>query len=378
MAKWLLVTVFVSAALAFAAPQDGEDKDVLQGNLKYEHEDEKPMPQSKAERNLFTLPQSTAFPASPSRRPLWAPSTSHGGSGTDGKKWFLQHAANIIGANMSARPTDCGSDDVYLCGSDVICLPQVCDGVADCPNWEDETDCECLGDSFVCDSVVCIDSSMVCDGAKDCVDGTDEEQCDSTITTPSTTATQNTTSPGAPTTTTTTTITTTTTTTTTTRPSCRNGVRPRLCKDRKTYACFCDGVVECPRGEDEYRCKPEGCQPGQWRCRCDGTCIPQHAVCNRCKDCPDGSDERGCVPGTGWWRCRRGGWIRMWQRCDGRRDCRDGSDEWLCPQKHHCHGTHHWLSSLSRRSRLKHLLDLFDDDDVYRDSEEDSGEDWND
>ncbi|MPC96617.1 hypothetical protein E2C01_091886 [Portunus trituberculatus] len=64
----------------------------------------------------------------------------------------------------------------------------------------------------------------------------------------------------------------------------------------------------------------------------------------------------------------------MWQRCDGRRHCHDGSDEWFCPHKHHCHGAHHWLSSLSRRSRLKHLLELFDGDGVYSDSE-DSKED---
>ncbi|MPC75615.1 Suppressor of tumorigenicity 14 protein [Portunus trituberculatus] len=80
--------------------------------------------------------------------------------------------------SQTARLSACGSDDVYLCASgDVICMVQVCDGVADCPDWEDEAGCACPGDTILCDDVICIDNTNVCDGVKDCADGTDEEHC---------------------------------------------------------------------------------------------------------------------------------------------------------------------------------------------------------
>lgn len=37
------------------------------------------------------------------------------------------------------------------------------------------------------------------------------------------------------------------------------------------------------------------CQPGEWQCKGDGSCINDQCLCNGYWDCADGSDERGCV-----------------------------------------------------------------------------------
>ncbi|KAG0712922.1 hypothetical protein GWK47_001964 [Chionoecetes opilio] len=44
---------------------------------------------------------------------------------------------------MYSVMADCPVDDLYTCGSgDAICGTQLCDGVADCPDWDDEADCD--------------------------------------------------------------------------------------------------------------------------------------------------------------------------------------------------------------------------------------------
>ena len=48
----------------------------------------------------------------------------------------------------------------------------------------------------------------------------------------------------------------------------------------------------------------------------------------------------------------------------------------MCPHHHHCHGSHHRLSPLVVRHRLKHLMALFSDGDV--DSDEYYGNDSDD
>ncbi|ROT81972.1 hypothetical protein C7M84_024882 [Penaeus vannamei] len=134
-------------------------------------------------------------------------------------------------SEFDSRPT-CRSDDQgpRTCddGTTYACF---CDGVRECPRGEDEAECGasgCRQDQFSCDDdTQCIESSQVCDGVQDCFDNADEDPAKCFVT------------PA--------------------RPTCRSDDQgPRTCDDGTTYACFCDGVRECPRGEDEAECGASG------------------------------------------------------------------------------------------------------------------------
>lgn len=61
-----------------------------------------------------------------------------------------------------------------------MCIPEdrVCDGFANCPNFEDEGDCECGLDEFRCiDSGLCIAGDLRCNFEPDCRDASDEIGC---------------------------------------------------------------------------------------------------------------------------------------------------------------------------------------------------------
>jgi hypothetical protein len=51
----------------------------------------------------------------------------------------------------------------------------------------------------------------------------------------------------------------------------------------------CDGVADCPAGQDEAQCSPS-CHPGEMACR-DGTCIAIGRWCDGADDCSGGDDE---------------------------------------------------------------------------------------
>ena len=58
---------------------------------------------------------------------------------------------------------------------------------------------------------------------------------------------------------------------------------------------LCDGMRDCPNGEDEMSCdylQAIRC-PGMFYCR-GRTCVQQHQVCDGAKDCPEGDDENHC------------------------------------------------------------------------------------
>ncbi|KAH7969378.1 hypothetical protein HPB52_017497 [Rhipicephalus sanguineus] len=74
------------------------------------------------------------------------------------------------------------------CGDGVTCIPKtsVCDGVADCPDRFDESNCceytkqfpDCPADYFKCKTNgKCIMNILVCDDEDDCNDGSDEKNC---------------------------------------------------------------------------------------------------------------------------------------------------------------------------------------------------------
>ena len=70
---------------------------------------------------------------------------------------------------------------------------------------------------------------------------------------------------------------------------------------QKTWVC--DGIHDCSRGEDEFKCEPK-CEENQFRCgnvisynstsvisRSTVTCIGKKHVCDGKKDCPKGEGK---------------------------------------------------------------------------------------
>ena len=62
----------------------------------------------------------------------------------------------------------------------------------------------------------------------------------------------------------------------------------------------CNGVHDCPGGEDEAGCSPPPCV-GLYRCRDSKICLPVWLLCNEDIYCPQGDDELYCD-----WRCPPG------------------------------------------------------------------------
>ncbi|KYM77742.1 Vitellogenin receptor, partial [Atta colombica] len=72
----------------------------------------------------------------------------------------------------------------FKCSEHNVCISKknVCDGIAHCPNGEDETiDCYekkiCKKDHFTCTNGECIDIKDRCNGYYDCIDHSDEKNC---------------------------------------------------------------------------------------------------------------------------------------------------------------------------------------------------------
>lgn len=153
------------------------------------------------------------------------------------------------------------------------CIPitNICNGIKECPQGDDELGCEnvtCSTNQFHCQShtntSICIPESWVCDGKNDCVDGSDEVKCSS-------------------------------------------------CEENHKSC-----VLKC--SEDEFRCND-----GQ-------NCLPTSLKCNGIKECSDDSDEEGCLE-----TCNNSTHhicdvcLDTKYVCDGTPNCKDSSDEMNCP-----------------------------------------------
>ncbi|XP_054750910.1 atrial natriuretic peptide-converting enzyme-like [Lytechinus pictus] len=67
--------------------------------------------------------------------------------------------------------------DVMTCENEQkIIEDDLCDGIVNCEDLSDETDCgDC--DDFSCANDICISDDLVCDGVNDCIDFSDETDC---------------------------------------------------------------------------------------------------------------------------------------------------------------------------------------------------------
>ncbi|CAD5211098.1 unnamed protein product [Bursaphelenchus okinawaensis] len=198
------------------------------------------------------------------------------------------------------------------------CIPSKwkCDGEYDCPNKDDEFECNevtCQHDQFKCPGYQghlesCIPRSWLCDGQSDCIDMSDEKNC-------------------------------------TLHAKVCDEVSEFRCHDNKKCifkSWQCDGDQDCDDGSDEKDCDPKAsCNPqDHFMCKTVSFCVPHEWKCDGEADCADQSDELDCPDfkasknvtcHSGEFRCANGiQCISNRWKCDGDFDCTDHSDELGC------------------------------------------------
>ncbi|XP_025153783.1 vitellogenin receptor isoform X2 [Harpegnathos saltator] len=105
---------------------------------------------------------------------------------------------------------------------------------------------------------------------------------------------------------------------------CKNG----QCINREDW---CNSRYDCAdrSDEDEEKCKAASCRKDEFRCH-EGNCISSSLVCNGQFDCFDTSDELNCEThkcSSNEFTCDMRKCIPKIWKCDGQTDCPDGSDE---------------------------------------------------
>ncbi len=255
-------------------------------------------------------------------------------------------------------PWDGCMPDELSC-DDGTCRPAVlaCDGRFDCPDGEDEADCECPGGTFGCGSGGCIAAGKRCDGQPDCQDLGDERDCASCqeglVTCDGHCAPESWRCDGT--------------------VDCRDrSDEPPDCPDEPLEERFAfdgpceggdtcsdeatcygtgwhgDGRRDCPQGEDEgvgvasahtvarfvgaIPVDPSDVEPVCARVdhpEQGGLAVP--GWCDGTVDCPDASDEAGCgLAGDACAYECDGQCVRAWDVCDGFSDCALDEDEADC------------------------------------------------
>ncbi|XP_012889005.1 PREDICTED: CD320 antigen isoform X1 [Dipodomys ordii] len=118
----------------------------------------------------------------------------------------------------------------------------------------------CPSTSFQCGTNgYCVPLTWRCDGDRDCADGSDEEECRI-------------------------------------EPCAQDG----HCPPPSALPCSCDNLSGCPGGiRAPHNCSQGLCREDERRCAATEACVPHTWLCDGHPDCPDASDELGCVP-TAW------------------------------------------------------------------------------
>ncbi|XP_046441338.1 low-density lipoprotein receptor-related protein 12-like isoform X2 [Daphnia pulex] len=155
----------------------------------------------------------------------------------------------------------------------------------------------CEDGHFHCANGKCILKSWLCNGWDECGDSSDEQNC--TV-------------------------------------ACKTGYSHCSSNSSLCYDFIhgrCNGILDCPGGEDEIACALT-CG-NQLSCRTRGGCYRSTQRCDGMNDCPDGSDEDGCDaalcgPHRDGFLCRNRHCVTASARCDGVKDCGDFSDEETC------------------------------------------------